>query len=816
MELMVFLLIGGLFWMAMAQRKQLKKMHFRLSELEESLSQPKAVADEKLVEDQVADEAHQSLVNKDQPTVVREPKASQVIKTKKVVKQARPVPAWRKNLFSVESIISKLGILLLLIGVGFIFRLAYDNGYITEGLALLMGALLGCVILYLGYRVRKKGRLVLSQVLYGGGVATLYITTYAAYQGYGLIPGLLALMFMCAITALGFTLAVISDSVAMSVIAILGGLLTPFLLQLEQLGLTGTGIYVLTLSVSATIIYVVKRWRLLQLSSVLGAYIVTGYFITMNGMTESDRLGLALLILGLLVVFNGTEYVLSILKKFSTRLPMITYGLFVSLPLVTWLEIQSILTMSDLGWSIAFAITCIVYMVLAYILYRLEAEVMVTNIGLSFGATFATFAAVLYFGGNIQAIAVAVLALMYYWLAKKQDNPYVRLLGHVLLFVAFVLGMTELIDGSLKAGISLVEGVVRLLLTGLLLIGAWMNKGLERKLIAGITLGIYALLALHLQVYEFAKDWEALAVMVVVHGLYLAGLFLLDKKSDLMPKVSFMPLVALPILLKVGMSAVLLYTDKIKGYEIGAFVIYCIGIYVLAQFLMQEDPLYRRFFKTVVYVLGLILLLTDLSIGSDNFLYGLFGAGLFLFVLQYMEADRESLWMSRLRFGIRSFWFLLLVTYLMMTTMMARFDALAFIVDLLLVIVLWFNLKNYRFRLPMLADAVIMTCVYGVIVYKNLSMLEVGKGLITLLWAAYAIGLLIVSVVKAHKQLVTLSLILIAAVAAKFVLADLASVTTLWKIIISMGFGTALLVLSYFLQPILSKMDSDLDTSGER
>ncbi len=204
-----------------------------------------------------------------------------------------------------------------------------------------------------------------------------------------------------------------------------------------------------------------------------------------------------------------------------------------------------------------------------------------------------------------------------------------------------------------------------------------------------------------------------------------------------------------------------------------------------------------------------MLLLTDLAVGTESFLYGLIGAGVFLFVLQYIEADREGLWISRLRLVIRSFWFLLVLIYLMATLENYEFDVIGLIVDALLIGVIWLNLRNYRFKLPLLAYAVIMTGVYSIIVYKNLSMLEVGSGVITLLWAAFAIGLLVFSVLKAHKQLVTYSLMLIALVAAKFVLADLATVSTLWKIIISMGFGTALLVLSYFLQPILSGMSEE-------
>ncbi len=189
-----------------------------------------------------------------------------------------------KELLTVESIISKLGITLLLIGVGFIFKLAYDNGYITEGMALLVGALIGIALIGLGYKVALKGRLVLRQVLVGGGIATLYTTTYAAYQGYDIIPGVLAFIFMCLITFGGaFFISVTLKNVSIAVIGMTGALLTPFLVPLDQLGLTGVGLYIGVLALSSMIIYVFRRWRTLQLTNIVGSIFITTLLLADGG-----------------------------------------------------------------------------------------------------------------------------------------------------------------------------------------------------------------------------------------------------------------------------------------------------------------------------------------------------------------------------------------------------------------------------------------------------------------------------------------------------------------------------------------------------
>src|SRR5438552_2875339 len=81
---------------------------------------------------------------------------------------------------SSEWWLNKIGIGLLLLGLGFLFKYAVDKGWLTEQVRIGFGLALGSVLLGLGLRLHKKYK-PFSQVLLGGSIACYYITGYAAY-----------------------------------------------------------------------------------------------------------------------------------------------------------------------------------------------------------------------------------------------------------------------------------------------------------------------------------------------------------------------------------------------------------------------------------------------------------------------------------------------------------------------------------------------------------------------------------------------------------------------------------------------------------
>ena len=210
-----------------------------------------------------------------------------------------------KKLFSIESIISKLGIILLLIGVGFIFKLSYDKGYITQEVALIIGGLIGVALCFFGFRSSAKSRFVLSQVLFGGGIAVFYITAYAAYLRYGILGDFSAFIFLSLITAFSYTLSIMTVSSSISIIGLLGSLIIPFAVDLGFLGLTGFGLYVFAVSTLSSAVYFFKRWRLLQFISLISFLGILTRLLLTTALNVDDAVlffGLVLLLMAVHII----------------------------------------------------------------------------------------------------------------------------------------------------------------------------------------------------------------------------------------------------------------------------------------------------------------------------------------------------------------------------------------------------------------------------------------------------------------------------------------------------------------------------------
>ena len=87
-------------------------------------------------------------------------------------------------------LLNRVGALALILGVGFFLKYAFDNDWLNELARVLMGGAAGLLLIGGGYRFHLRNLAVFSQGLTGAGVAILYLSIYAAYDFYDLIPHL--------------------------------------------------------------------------------------------------------------------------------------------------------------------------------------------------------------------------------------------------------------------------------------------------------------------------------------------------------------------------------------------------------------------------------------------------------------------------------------------------------------------------------------------------------------------------------------------------------------------------------------------------
>jgi uncharacterized membrane protein len=183
------------------------------------------------------------------------------------------VPFGLERLRSGEWWLNKTGIGLLLFGAAFLFKFSVDQDWITPAVRVGIGLGLGVLLVLLGVRVYADRR-AFSQVLLGGGIGVFYITGYAAFQLYALVPYAAAFAFMVSVTLLALLLSLYQDGSALALIGTAGGLGTPFILYAGAGSLGGLVLYTSLILAGACAIYAYRGWTSLLLSAFAGTWTV--------------------------------------------------------------------------------------------------------------------------------------------------------------------------------------------------------------------------------------------------------------------------------------------------------------------------------------------------------------------------------------------------------------------------------------------------------------------------------------------------------------------------------------------------------------
>lgn len=709
-----------------------------------------------------------------------------------------------KSLFSVESIITKLGILLFLIGLGYLYKLAYDNGFITKGLSMVFGEILGVAILGLGYYVSSKNRSILSQVLFGGGIATLYIVTFVGYSSYDLYPGFFAFTFFCIITVIAFYIALSIDSKTMGIIGILGSLLTPFMVDIEYIGFFGMGVYLFVLSVGAMGIYLFKRWRVLQLATIIGVYFVTFILHGFGNFTDTEGIQFSVLLLLLFIVFIGLEYVLYYLSFETIKAPVITLLLFMAIPLISVLHIVDLLQFTSQQWGIFFLCIALMYIAAYVPLYRKRGHMPINDIIIGYVGVFVFSAVVLALDGDIRLIMVLLLSLMFFAVNRKMPYLIMRIIAYAIYGIGFMWCFVDFGD-KLFGSFRWIDTFVQLSLLVILFVGVLFQKKWIRKVFGSLVLITYGLPVLLRAGFELGEKIEPIVVFLIIIGLYSWLLILLFEKLQCISIFSVITMSSLPLLLQIATVTEYTY-GEMPLYVFITGIAYCINLFILGLYTSDKlSPLVNYLIRVLSYSMLIINLLMYMYIITDRFIFGLVLSGAFIIGLLYFEKDSDDAFMP-------IYLLLLKIGFIAISFMYGVTDRHSLILNYpvllgdiaLLVLIVWI-LKELE--LVNFAKLLIHMLLFMIVAYQTFHWYD--KGVVSLLWAAYGIIGLFVTVYRRQREETYVTLGMIIFVAVRFILIDLSSVETVFKVVTSMVFGIALLILSYFIQPIIAHKDND-------
>ncbi len=170
--------------------------------------------------------------------------------------------------FIGENLISKIGIAILVLAIGFFVKYEIDNGKIGPVGRVGIGLLCGGILVALAHKLRK-GYAAFSSVLVGGGLAIFYFTITLAYHQYGLFSQSMAFVIMLVITAFAVILSILYDRQELAIIALVGGFAAPFMVSSGDGNYQVLFGYLLILNTGLLVIAYNKAWRLLNLLAFL-------------------------------------------------------------------------------------------------------------------------------------------------------------------------------------------------------------------------------------------------------------------------------------------------------------------------------------------------------------------------------------------------------------------------------------------------------------------------------------------------------------------------------------------------------------------
>ncbi len=186
--------------------------------------------------------------------------------------------------FIGENLINKIGIAILVIGLGLLLKYAIGQNMISETGRTLIGVGSGALLLFFAHRLREKFR-AFSSVLVGGGLAVLYFSIAIAFQQYHIVGQTAAFVVMVGITAIGILLTLVYDRKELAVIALLGGFASPFMASSGEGNYQVLFSYLLILNAGMLVLANYKKWHIINVIAFVLTTLIFGSWLGMKYMT---------------------------------------------------------------------------------------------------------------------------------------------------------------------------------------------------------------------------------------------------------------------------------------------------------------------------------------------------------------------------------------------------------------------------------------------------------------------------------------------------------------------------------------------------
>lgn len=343
-----------------------------------------------------------------------------------------PVIAWLLK----GNPLAKLGVVLMFFGLAYLLRFASERGYLPIEVRLAGAAAIAMALLVVGWRLRARNP-VYAVTLQGGSIGALYLTSFAAFRFYSLLPHGLVFALLVIICAASVMLAVLQRAQSLALLASLGGYLAPILLS------TGGGNYVALFSYYTLLsagILAVSFWRSWRPLNLIGFAFTFGIGAAWGAdKYDPSMYGPMQILLALNVLIYGILASFAALRQSPSHTDMLVDGTLVFGTPIVGFGLQVGLTRHwEYGPAFSALVFGAVYLGLTQLVLRSwpERARRLTLSFLALGGGFVTLAIPLALSARWTSMAWTLEGLGLLWVGRAQGRPRMIWSGTGLLALA--------------------------------------------------------------------------------------------------------------------------------------------------------------------------------------------------------------------------------------------------------------------------------------------------------------------------------------------------------------------------------------------
>lgn len=339
--------------------------------------------------------------------------------------------------FIGENLISKIGILILIIGVGIGANYAIENDMLSPLTRIILGYAVAVALMGVALKLKAKYE-NFSAVLLSGAIAIMYFLTYAAYDFYKLIPQFLAFGLMVIFTSFTVVAAIKYNKQVIAHIGLVGAYAVPFLLSNGSGKGTVLFSYMAIINIGILILSFKKYWKPLFYMSFGLTWIIFGSWLILS-YKQADHFGLAL-------IFSNTFFITFYISNLAYKVSKAeVFGIT---------DVILLLLNSFVFYAIGFFIlsdyrdgellglftllNAVIHFMVSLLIYKRKlADKNLFYFILAMVITFITMAVPVQLNGNWVTIFWAIEATVLFYLGRVKNISIYEKLSFPLIFLAF-------------------------------------------------------------------------------------------------------------------------------------------------------------------------------------------------------------------------------------------------------------------------------------------------------------------------------------------------------------------------------------------